>query len=77
VAASRDGRARPCAGLENDPQVQTRIRLAVEDVLSEVYMADVERRIRVPDLEARARELYKVNQKEFSSRTWSRRSTSW
>ena len=53
------------AGLDKDPIVAARIRLAVEDVLTEVYLSDYGKKVKVPDLEGRARELYKAHAKEF------------
>jgi len=55
------------AGLDKDPLVAARMRIAEEDILAEVYMADVAKGVKVPDVEARARELYKANLKEFTS----------
>jgi len=55
------------AGLDKDPLVAARVRLAEEDILAETYMADVARKVKVPDLEPRARELYKSHLKEFTS----------
>jgi peptidyl-prolyl cis-trans isomerase C len=55
------------AGLDKDPLAAARVRLAEEDVLAEIYMADVAKKVRVPDLEPRARELYKAHLKEFTS----------
>jgi len=55
------------AGLDKDPLVAARTRLAEEDILAEVYMASVAKGVKVPDMEARSRELYKANLKEFTS----------
>jgi peptidyl-prolyl cis-trans isomerase C len=55
------------AGLDKDPLVAARVRIAEEDVLAETYMADVAKKVKVPDLEPRARELYKAHLKEFTS----------
>jgi hypothetical protein len=54
-------------GLDKDPLVQARLRLAQEDVLAEIYMANVAKNVKFPDLEPRARELYKANAKEFTT----------
>jgi peptidyl-prolyl cis-trans isomerase C len=54
------------AGLDKDPVVQARLRLAQEDILSEVYLADVTKTVKTPNLEVRARELYKTNIKQFT-----------
>jgi peptidyl-prolyl cis-trans isomerase C len=55
------------AGLDKDPLVQARIRLAAEDILAEAYILDVAKKAKVPDLNARARELYKARLKDFTS----------
>jgi peptidyl-prolyl cis-trans isomerase C len=55
------------AGLDKDPVVAARMRIAEEDILAEVYMASVAKGVKVPDMEARARELYKAHLKEFTS----------
>jgi peptidyl-prolyl cis-trans isomerase C len=54
-------------GLDGDPLVQARIRQATEDILAEVYILDVAKNAKVPNLEARARELYKAHLKDFTS----------
>jgi peptidyl-prolyl cis-trans isomerase C len=54
-------------GLDSDPLVQARIRLAAEDILAEVYILDVAKNAKTPDLEPRARELYKTHLKDFTS----------
>lgn len=54
------------AGLDKDPMVQARLRQAQEDVLYQVYLADVAKGTQFPpNLEQRAREVYKVRQKDF------------
>jgi peptidyl-prolyl cis-trans isomerase C len=55
------------AGLDKDALVQARIRLAAEDILAEAYILDVAKKAKVPDLNARARELYKARLKDFTS----------
>jgi peptidyl-prolyl cis-trans isomerase C len=55
------------AGLDKDPVLQARIRLAKEDLLAEAYMLDVANKAKVPNLEPRARELYKAHLKDFTS----------
>ena len=54
-------------GLDKDPLVQARMRLAQEDILAELYMAQVAKNVKFPDLEPRARELYKANAKDFTT----------
>jgi parvulin-like peptidyl-prolyl isomerase len=44
-----------------------RMRLSNDDLLAEAYLADVEKKVKVPNLEARARELYKVRMKDFAT----------
>ena len=53
-------------GLDKDPIVAARIRQAQEDILAEAYMNEVAKKVTFPNLEPRARELYKANLKEFS-----------
>lgn len=54
------------AGMEKDPIVAARIRQAQEDILAEAYMADFAKKVTFPNLEPRAREIYKANLKEFT-----------
>lgn len=54
-------------GLDKDPLVGARMRLAQEDILAETYMAHIAKGVKFPDLEPRARELYKANAKEFTT----------
>jgi peptidyl-prolyl cis-trans isomerase C len=53
-------------GMDKDPLMAARLRQAEEDVLAEEYLKRVEAGVKVPDLEARARELYQVRQKDFA-----------
>ena len=53
-------------GLDKDPIVAARIRQAQEDILAEAYMNDVTKKVTFPNLEPRARELYKANLKDFT-----------
>jgi peptidyl-prolyl cis-trans isomerase C len=55
------------AGMDKDPVMAARLRLSEDDILAEAYLADVEKKVKVPNLEPRARELYKVRQKEFAT----------
>ena len=55
------------AGMDKDPLMAARLRQAQDDVLAETYLADVEKKVKVPDLEPRARELYRARVKEFST----------
>jgi len=54
------------AGLDKDPVVQARLRLAQDEILSDEYLADLGKKVKTPDLELRARELYKANTKQFT-----------
>lgn len=55
------------AGLDKDPVVQARLRLAQEEILAQAYLADVAKNVKTPNLESRARELYKANIKQFTA----------
>jgi len=55
------------AGLDKDPLIAARIRIAVEDILAERYLVEVTKDTKFANLEPRARELYQANQKEFSN----------
>jgi peptidyl-prolyl cis-trans isomerase C len=55
------------AGLDKDPIISARIRQAQEDILADVFLGDVARKVVFPNLEPRARELYKANLKEFTT----------
>jgi peptidyl-prolyl cis-trans isomerase C len=54
------------AGMDKDPIVAARIRQAQEDILAQVYLTDVANKTKFPNLDARAREVYKANLKEFT-----------
>jgi parvulin-like peptidyl-prolyl isomerase len=54
------------AGLADDPLVAARAAQASDAVLAEAYMKQAEKKIVIPDLTPRARELYAVRQKEFT-----------
>jgi len=55
------------AGMDKDPVMAARIRLSDDDLLAEAYLDDVARKVKLPNLEARARELYKVRVKDFAT----------
>lgn len=55
------------AGLDKDPLVAARIRQAQEDLLTEAYLREFEKKVTFPNLEPRARELYKANLKDFTT----------
>ena len=46
-------------GLDKDPVVRQRLEQVQDAVLTEVYLLHVEKSVKLPDLELRARELYK------------------
>ena len=53
------------AGLAADPVVAARIVQAQDAVLAEVYMRQAERNLKVPDLTARAREVYASHPEDY------------
>lgn len=53
-------------GLDKDPIVAARMRQAQEDILAEAYMNEATKKVAIPNLEPRARELYKTNLKQFT-----------
>jgi peptidyl-prolyl cis-trans isomerase C len=53
------------AGLDKDPLLAARIRLATEDLLAEAFMQDFSSKVKFPNLEPRALEIYKSNPKQF------------
>jgi peptidyl-prolyl cis-trans isomerase C len=55
------------AGMDKDPLMAARMRLSEDDLLAEAYLADVEKKVKVPNLEPRARELYKTRAKDFTT----------
>jgi len=55
------------AGMDKDPLMVARLRLSDDDLLAEAYLADIEKKVKVPNLEPRARELYKVRMKDFAT----------
>ena len=52
-------------GIDKEPDVQRRIKLAEEAVLAQVDMERFEKTIVAPDFEAQAREIYKANPARF------------
>jgi peptidyl-prolyl cis-trans isomerase C len=55
------------AGLDKDPIVQKRLQQAMDNVLADVYMTHVEKTAKFPDLEPRARELYRSQPDKFKT----------
>jgi parvulin-like peptidyl-prolyl isomerase len=64
VARTLAGEAR-AAGIDKEPEIQRRLRLAEESLLAQVYMERFEKAIATPDFEARAREIYKSDAERF------------
>ena len=58
------GEAR-AAGLDKDPEIQRRLRLAEEQLLTQAYLDRFEKSIKVPDYEPRAREIYKADPQRY------------
>jgi parvulin-like peptidyl-prolyl isomerase len=54
------------AGMDRDPVMVARMRLSDDDLLAEAYLDDVARNVKVPNLEARAREIYKAHAKDYT-----------
>ena len=52
------------AGLDKDPILLARIRQAQDELLAEAYFSEAEKKLSIPNLEPRARELYKATLKE-------------
>jgi peptidyl-prolyl cis-trans isomerase C len=59
---AREARAQ---GIDKEPEIQARLRLAEESLLSQIYMERFEKAISTPDYEARAREVYKADSQRF------------
>jgi hypothetical protein len=53
-------------GLDKGAIIEARIRQAQEDVLADVYMNELAKNFKFPNLEPRARELYKAHLKDFT-----------
>ena len=53
-------------GLDKDPAVQARLLQVQEGVLTELYLQHYDKQFKMPDLEQRARELYKANPKAYA-----------
>jgi parvulin-like peptidyl-prolyl isomerase len=49
------------AGLDRDPIIAARMRQAEESMLADAYLASLEKTLRYPSMEARAREIYLAN----------------
>jgi peptidyl-prolyl cis-trans isomerase C len=66
VARQVATRAR-AAGLDKDPVVQKRLEQAQDAVLADLYMAELDRTAKLPNLEQRARELYLADIDKFKT----------
>lgn len=53
------------AGIDKDPAVQARLRQVQESLLMELYLQHFDKQVKFPNLEQRARELYKGNPSGF------------
>ncbi|HSW82332.1 MAG TPA: peptidyl-prolyl cis-trans isomerase [Usitatibacter sp.] len=54
------------AGMDKDAIMAARMRQSNDDLLAEAYLEDVAKKVKVPNLEARAREIYKVRAKDYA-----------
>ena len=52
-------------GIDKEPAVQRRLRLAEEALLAQIYMERFDKAIVVPDFEARVRDIYKSDEERF------------
>lgn len=66
VARTFSSKAR-AAGLDKDPIVQRRLAQAQDALLADVYLQHLEKAASIPNLEARARELYNAEPARFTS----------
>ena len=53
------------AGIDKEPEIQRRMKLAEEQLLTQVYLDRFEKSIKTPDYEPRAREIYKASPERF------------
>ena len=53
------------AGLADDPMVAARIRLAQDQILADAFLQQEEKKLKIPDLTARAQEIYKTRPQDF------------
>jgi peptidyl-prolyl cis-trans isomerase C len=54
------------AGIDKEPDVQRRLKLAEEQLLTQIHLERLEKSIKVPDYEPRAREVYKADPARFT-----------
>ncbi len=59
---ANDARA---AGIDKDPEIRARLKLAEEQLLTQVYLERVEAAIKTPDFEPRAREIFRADPERF------------
>ena len=64
LARVLSGEAR-AAGIDKEPEIQRRLKLAEEQLLTQVYLERFEKSIKAPDFEPRAREVYKADPDRF------------
>lgn len=66
VARQVAARAR-AMGMDKDPLMQKRLEQAQDAVLADAYMAYLDQNAKLPDLEARAKELYAVDRDKYKT----------
>ena len=52
-------------GLASDPVIAARIRQAADQILADAYLQQEDRKLKIPDLTARAQEIYKTRPEDF------------
>jgi peptidyl-prolyl cis-trans isomerase C len=53
------------AGLADDPVIAARLRQAADQILADAYLQQEDKKLKIPDLTARAQEIYKTRPEEF------------
>lgn len=66
IAKTMAARARS-AGIDRDPQTLKQIELAAENVLAAAYVKRQAKALKLPDFDARARDLYRINIEKYTS----------
>jgi parvulin-like peptidyl-prolyl isomerase len=54
------------AGIDREPEVRARLKLAEEQLLTQIYLERFEKSIKTPDFEPRALEVYKADRARFT-----------
>lgn len=52
-------------GMDKDPEMQRKLRLAQDNMLAQAFMAKLEQSVVYPDFEAQAREIYKASPERY------------